>query len=244
MNAGPIGAAAGGTALAAGRGLPESRAARLHRPSVRDTRLLVGVVLVLAAALLGARAVAAADSRTPYWAARDTLPVGARVTPDALVLVRASLGERSGAYLDGGLAPPAGLVVLRAVGAGELVPRSAVGRGSALALRPVTVPVQGPVPSGVRPGALVDVWASAPREDGGAGGAGGRPGAYATPRVLVAGAQVHAVVGGDGPLGSTGQQAVEVLVDPARLPAVLDALANEARTVLVAVPGSAPGGAG
>ncbi|MEO6999355.1 MAG: hypothetical protein ABI112_14840, partial [Terracoccus sp.] len=51
-------------------------AKRLQRPSWRDSRLLVGVLLVLVAATLGAKAVASTDDRVPMWVASGDLVAG------------------------------------------------------------------------------------------------------------------------------------------------------------------------
>ena len=57
--------------------LPEPTAKRLQRPSWRDARLLVGVVLVLLGTVLGARLIAAADdTMTPELRALVRDPVG------------------------------------------------------------------------------------------------------------------------------------------------------------------------
>src|SRR6478609_5561929 len=59
--------------------LARPTAKRLQRPSWRDSRLVAGVLLVLLAATLGAKAVASADDRVPVWAAAADLVVGDRV---------------------------------------------------------------------------------------------------------------------------------------------------------------------
>ena len=52
----------GGTDMAE---LPRPTAARLRQPAWRDTRLVVGVVLVLLSMAIGAKVVAAADDTVP-----------------------------------------------------------------------------------------------------------------------------------------------------------------------------------
>ena len=61
--------------------VPTPKAARLQKPSWRDTRLLVGVLLVLAATVLGSLTVAAADDRVPMYAANGPLLPGQPLTP-------------------------------------------------------------------------------------------------------------------------------------------------------------------
>src|SRR4249919_977186 len=136
--------------------LPAPEAARLRRPSWRDTRLLVGLLIVLGSVALGARVVATADDTAPVYAARVTLPAGTALSPAVLDVIKVRLGPAAGRYLSGIRPPPAGTVLLRTVTAGELVPASAMGRAEALRRRPVGIPVDGALPAGIAPGGLVD----------------------------------------------------------------------------------------
>ena len=212
---------------------PAPQAARLRRPSWRDTRLLIGVLLVLASVLVGARVLAAADDSVPVWAARVTLTPGTEVRPDLLTEVRVQLGSGAAGYLSAVSVIRPGFVVLRTVGAGELVPRSALGITAELNRRPVAVPVAGPVPAGVAPGGLVDLWVSVRDRSAGAD-------SYAAPRRIVEAAEVASVSRQTGALAGADTASVELLLKVEQLPAVLDALANEAKTALVPLPGTAP----
>lgn len=217
--------------------LPISTATRLQRPSWRDTRLIVGLLIVLASVALGARVVAAADDTVPLYAAATTLVAGRTLTTADLTVVRVHLGAGSAAYLRAQSALPAQATLLRTLGAGELVPRSALGAASALQVRPVTVPLDGEPPAGLRVGARVDVWSSA--RDPAAGATH-----YASPVRLAQAAEVSALSGRDSGLSVAQRGSVQILLGESDLPVVLDALANGARLVLVPVPGSAPSGDG
>src|SRR6478672_12214529 len=65
--------------------LARPTAKRLQRPSWRDSRLVAGVLLVLLAATLGAKAVASADDRVPVWVAAGNLVAGDRVDESSFV---------------------------------------------------------------------------------------------------------------------------------------------------------------
>ena len=211
-------------------------AARLHLPSWRDGRLLLGVALLLASVAVGARVVAAADDTVPVYAARDVLPTGSPLTPDRLVVARVHLSGTDARYLDARRPPPADGILLRGVGRGELVPTSAVGSAALLSTRPVSVPLDGAVPEGLVAGGLVDVWASPRRRETGTAAA------FGTPRLLAQQVEVfHVTEPGDG-LSVGRQSAVELLLRQTELPLVLDALANGARTSVVPVPGPARSG--
>jgi hypothetical protein len=215
--------------------VPTPAAARLQRPSWRDTRLIVGLLIVLASVALGARVVAAADNTVPVYAATGTLVTGRQLSAGDVTVVRVRLGAGTAGYLGARSAPPAGAVVLRTVGAGELIPVSALGTAGQVDLRPVTVPVEGSLPAGLRTGTRVDVWSSA--RDPAAGGSTYRP-----PVRIATGVDVSAVSQPDGGLSLGQGSTVQVLLGPQELPTVLDALANGARLALVPVPATAGAG--
>lgn len=215
--------------------LPAPEAARLRRPSWRDKRLVVGLLLVLAAVGLGAQVVARADRTVPVFAAGATLPVGAELRPDGLNVVRVRLDGAQQHYLSAERPLPQGQVLLRSVGAGELVPASAVGPADRLARRPLGIPVDGVLPDGLAPGGLVDVWASARDRKAGSN-------VYAAPERLVASAPVFQVTVPSSGLSVSRATTVHVLLAEGDLARVLEALANGAKTVVVPVPGSVPGG--
>jgi len=102
--------------------LPTPTATRLQRPSWRDSRLLVGVILVLLATALGAKVIAGADDTVAMYAAAQTLKPGDRLTVDNLLRVDVQLGDRGAVYLSAltGLAPDR--FALREIPRGELVP--------------------------------------------------------------------------------------------------------------------------
>lgn len=204
-------------------------AARLRRPSWRDPRLGAGLVMVAAAVALGAWAVSAAEASIPVYAARGTLTPGESVSSDQLVVAQVRLESAEAAhYLPVTGDPPTGLVALRTVSEGELVPRSAVGDAAALDVRPVPVVVADAPSAGVVEGARVDLWAT-PAGDGAAA---------AAPRLLAEGLEVAEVTRPAGAFAVGGQTTVHVLVPTGSLPEVLGALAAEGSAQVVLVPGT------
>lgn len=213
--------------------LPAPRAERLRRPSWRDPRLLVGVLLVLASLLLGSRVVAAADDTVGVYAAASTLAPGDRVAAGRLSVVQVRLDAALDRYLPVTEPLPDRGVVLRSVAAGELLPRSALGSAEQLERRPVGVPLSGPVPAGLVTGSLVDLWVSEPDPE--------RAGDHLEPVLLAAAAEVAEVTSGGGALGAGGSTTVQVLLAETELRPALRALAADARVALVLVPGTTPG---
>jgi hypothetical protein len=174
-------------------------ALRARRPSWRDPRLVLGVVLLCGSVLAGARILDGADETVPVLAVRGPLAAGQVIEPSELTTVRLRFADETDAdrYLPGGT-DLGDAVALRAIGAGELLPRDALGTGGAPALAelPLTLRV-GRVPSAVRVGSSVDVWAAEPARD--TAGGTGRPGAELLLRdvpVLSAGRSAVAAGGG------------------------------------------------
>lgn len=216
--------------------LPAPVAARLRRPGWRDPRLLVGVVLVAASVALGSWAVGAAQRTVPVWVARDVLAPGDALRASDLVVADVRLGAAADDYLRADRALPDDQVVLRTVGAGELVPLGAVGGADSLDVRPVPVPLRGPASRDLVAGASVDVWWTPPQDAPTAGA--GEAAAERTPRQLASALTVAEVSAPDGAFGSGGARTAHLLVPVDELPAVLGALAGEGVVDVVAVPGS------
>lgn len=157
----------------AGRGTPANGsvppvsdspvAQRLAMPRWRDTRLVLGLVLVLLSVLLGARVISAANRTQLVVTAARGLPVGHVLAESDLATAAVRLTGASAAnYWPA--TDATGLVghaLLVAIAAGDLLPRSAVAAGAAaVPTRQVSVPVDpGRVPALV-PGQLVDVFAT------------------------------------------------------------------------------------
>lgn len=210
---------------------PQAR--RLRRPTWRDPRLGVGVLLVAASVALGTWAVDDAAGTTAVYAARADLTPGDPVDADSLVVREVRLGAPEEHYLlvEDGL--PAGAVAARTIGAGELVPRAALGVSDDVDVRPVVVPLGLTVPADLRPGTLVDLWLTPP--DARAGTT-----EVAVPPTLLAADLVVAEVLEDSSIfdGGTGVS-VELLVPRLTLPDVLAALSSEGDLVVVPTFGAA-----
>jgi hypothetical protein len=127
------------------------------------------LVILAASVLAGARLLNAADDLVPVWAASHALAQGDTVTPDDLVVrrVRFDDAQHLEHYLRADVALPTDVHLLQGVGAGELVPRSALGAAEDTGLLsvPISIPVLS-VPPDVGPGSSVDVWVTSENEAG------------------------------------------------------------------------------
>lgn len=158
-------------------------AKRLASPSWLDGRLVLGVLLVLVSVVVGARVLSSADRSTSVWVTTRALAPGAQLADDDLELGRVRLFGATSGYLSG--PKPVGYVLLRSVGAGELLPEAALGRpGEDVDYRAVTVPVSaGHLAPDLRAGQQVDVYVTPE-------GARGAPAAATAPRLVLAGVTV------------------------------------------------------
>jgi hypothetical protein len=211
--------------------LAEPTAKRLQRPSWRDARLLVGVVLVLLGTVLGARLIAVADDTTPMYAASTTIRPGDRLTADNLRRVDVQLGDESARYLGATSAVADDSYALREVPEGELVPASAVGSRSAVSVQPVTIEVDASSARGLPAGALVDVWVS-PRDTQ------STQERYLDATLTLQRVSVSPVNQDSGRFGAASStMAVQLRVPRDKVAEVIAAVDKQARFTLVPVPG-------
>ena len=159
--------------------VPAPPALRATAPGWRDPRLWIGIVLVAVSVVAGARLLSAADDTVGVWAVAADVGPGDALSPDDLVATRvrfADTGDLAGYFtVDEPL--PADLEVTRGVGAGELLPRAAVGSVGATDTLQVPVAVEAEqVPGSVGAGSVVDVYLVASAGAARARSAGEEPG--------------------------------------------------------------------
>lgn len=207
----------------------QSSAGRGRRRAWFDPRFAIGILLV-AGSVGGVYAVvSAADNTTTVYVASGPLAAGDRVTVADLTPAHVRVAGAGRHYLTDERMPAAGVLVTRAVGAGELVPLSAVGRaGSATSTR-VVVTVRGTLPASVGPGAVVDLWSAERLEHDG----------YGPPSVLAGAVTVVRIVDATG-IVTADTVSVELQVPRRVVAAVLQAQANG--DALSVVPLSTPVG--
>ncbi len=132
---------------------------RATRPRWLDVRVIGGVVLVVAAVVVGARVVGASSHTSPVWAATRNLAAGTVITSADLVAVDVNLADTATQYLaaDDGSTAVVGSSLGVPVMAGELLPVSAVqatkaGRVVVIGVAPDRVP------PGVAHGSVIDLY--------------------------------------------------------------------------------------
>ncbi len=142
-------------------------ATRATRSAWRDPRLWVGLLLVAVSVVAGARLLASADDTVAVWAVSTDAGPGARLDPGDLVAhrVRFADGADLAGYFTVDDELPSELRLVRGVGAGELLPRAAVGSSGAPADAvelPVAVDAE-LVPPSVGSGSVVDIYLAGSR---------------------------------------------------------------------------------
>src|SRR6195952_5265423 len=132
---------------------------RVRRRRWLDFRVIGGLLLVIAAVVIGARVVGASSHTSPVWAATKNLAAGTVLAPADLVAVDVNLAGNATQYLAAG-ADVTGVVgssLQTPVEAGELLPVSAVTE-----TKPGRVVVIGVAPDrkapGVEHGSVIDVY--------------------------------------------------------------------------------------
>jgi hypothetical protein len=215
---------------------PSPRARRLATPRWLEPRLVIGILLVLASVVIGARVFATAGRYTQVYVARHQLVPGEHLAAGDLAVGRVRFGGNGGAYVAAAGAAPLGYLVTRYVGPGELVPLAALSSSGTTtsASRLVTVPVApGHLPDGLGHGDLVDVYETAKVAAGGA---------VPQPVEVLAGVAVDAADGGSQSLTGSSTVSVVLAVPPASVARVIHAVESGSLDV-VRVPAAAAGAA-
>jgi hypothetical protein len=209
------------------------KANRLATPGWLDTRLVLGVLLVLTSVVVGARVLSSADRSQTVWATTRDLAPGTEPTPRDLTRVRVRLFSSSAGYVRGNGPAPRGWVVRRGVGKGELLPFNALTQpGDDLAFRFVTVPVtRGHLPPDLTSGTQVDVYVSPEAK----ASTGTTTAAAGAPRLVLRNVTVRLRRPASSFGGGNDQEPIVLRVRPVDV-SVLLAAVSEGRIDLVGVP--------
>jgi hypothetical protein len=198
-----------------------------------DPRFAIGLALVVLSVVGVVGLVSAANASVDVLAAAKTLTPGERVTAADLVATSVRAGRIERLYLQPKDVPRGGLVLTRAVAAGELVPASAVGSEAGAGLTSVVVSVNDSLAASIAPAVRVDLWSAARADTSADGGAAAS--SYATPGVLVPSAIVVRILDQKSLVGTGTGTSVELLVPKSATAGVLDAVANGAELSVVPV---------
>lgn len=203
---------------------------RVRRPRWRDPRLLIGILLVTVSVLAGALLAARLAQTTTVYSLRTDMVPGDVITREDLVAVDVRLGDAAPLYVTDAAQIPDGATAAVPLRAGELLSSAAIAQPGDVALRPVTIPVDGAAATTIEAGHRVEVWRTHLT-----GSARGQDGT-AEAQLLYSGAIVRSVESGTG-LAMTGTT-VEILVPQEELPEILEAVAEQDRIDVIEMPGA------
>lgn len=201
-------------------------APRLKKPSWKDPRLLLGVLLVLGSVAGVSALVASQDQTVRVLAAARDIPVGTVLEETDFDVVQVALGGLEGTYISAADTFPEDAVAGTLVRRGELLARSDLSEAAELDRKPLGLDVQTPLPSGIRAGDRVDVWASLPNGQNG----------YGEPRRLLTAAEISEISVMESVIAGAEATRLLVLVEDQDLPALLGALSNQAKIAVVSNP--------
>lgn len=131
---------------------------RIATPSWLNLRVVLGVVLVLASVLIGARLVAAAHTTDPAVAVTRDLAAGTVLTASDVQLMQVQLPHRGAGVYTATVADAVGKRLQRPVARGELLPVRAVAEVPAQTT--VSVPLAADAAPDLRAGQRIEVWVS------------------------------------------------------------------------------------
>lgn len=132
---------------------------RSTRPRWLDVRVIGGLVLVIAAVVVGARVIGSSSHTTPVWAATKSLAAGTVLTAADLEPIDVNLGDDGSRYIAAGSGSKSvvGSSLANPVGQGEMLPLTAV--QPAAAGRIVVIGVAPDrMPPGVGHGSVIDLY--------------------------------------------------------------------------------------
>lgn len=204
----------------------QAAAPRLKKPSWKDPRLLLGVMLVLASTAGVVALVGSADQTTEVFVVDENIPVGTPVSAEDLAVLPVRLGDISGAYLPAADGIPENAVATSLLRRGELVARSDLGTADGLDRKPVGLRVDDLLPSGTQAGSRVDVWVAMPDERNG----------FKEPQQILTAAEISELTVDESVLGATRSTQILVLVEDTDLPGLLSAQSNGAKIAVVLNP--------
>lgn len=213
-----------GSAMEAG-----TQVGRLRKPSWKDPRLFVGILLVLASVAAVVALVGNANKSIPVYMATSELAVGQSLSADSFSVVNVRLGDLDGKYYRPSDLLPTNAVAVRMVPKGELVPVSSVGGTDGLNRKPVSVEVTEALPKELVAGTRVDVWVALPNDLNG----------YKEPVLMLPGVEVASLSSSQSGFGTGKNTQLMVLVTDAQMPSFLGAVANKAKVSVVWNPGAA-----
>ena len=135
---------------------PSPQPRRVRTPGWFDPRLVAGIGLILISVVVGAVVVSSADRTERVWSSTRPLAAGVVLTNADLRPVSVRMPDLAGYFKTA--SDPSGQTLTSAVGAGELLPRSAVGPTSSRTT--ITIPLSDDHAPKIAAGDRITLWLS------------------------------------------------------------------------------------
>lgn len=191
---------------------------RLRKPTVKDPRLIVGILLVAVSVLIGVWAVNSAKDLTTVFVARETIAQGQAVTQSELRPIEVNLGSQTDAYFTKPLDSNVAYYAQETIRGGEFISIHSLGNQAQQDQRVVSITTSTPLPAEVGVGTKLDLWVITKTGDATGGTA---------PRLVAEGLVVNELPNTDGALSTSRNQSVHVIVDEPELADVLAVTSSE-----------------
>lgn len=195
---------------------------RIKSSPIKDTRLLVGIALILLSMIVGGFTLSSLAATSKVLVAKENITIGQELKPQSFEIREVRLENAEEHYVANPEQIPNGSLSLRAVGAGEMLPKGAVGQAGDSELRPISLEVDDTVAASLSAGAITELWVAINDDT-------------VETLLLVERAIVRSVDSGSGFRVSSTK--VEVLVPQRSLPKVLESIAAGHSIYVVEVPG-------
>lgn len=202
-------------------------AARLRKPTVKDPRLVIGILLVALSVWIGTWAVGNAKQLDIAYVAANPLVPGQPIKASDLRPVELNLAGQSSHYLRKGIEAGETVIAVRAIGAGEVIPVDALTSQDSVNSRIVALPIAEDLSKTISVGSQVDLW-HIPKANSGE---------ETAPREVAKGLYVSEIPDSGGAFSVSSGRIVHVVVPVAGVPDVLAALKEDGTLTLLSIPG-------
>ena len=210
--------------------LTEPHAKRLKRPTVKDWRFILGVLLVLISITGVQLYVQANNSKTEYYTAKSEIRLGEKITEDKLARVEANIDSAKDKYFTRAEAAQMnGKIATQRIPAGNFISKESVGTETSPGRRLATVSIDRTAASALKAGERVDVWTSGPRNPDTKSDNRTENGA----RAIVTNAEIVAVTVDEGVLGANGKATVQLWVKEEALAALVKESNSDSKISLI-----------
>lgn len=213
--------------------LTEPHSKRLKKPTIRDWRFILGVLLVLISITGVQLYVQMNNHKTEYYTARSEIRLGEKITEDKLARVEVNIDAAQDKYFTGNdLTLSKGKIATQRIPEGNLISKEAVGTETLPGRRLATISIDRTAASTLKAGERVDVWTSGPRNQDSKTRESAREdksGAHA----LVQNAEIVSIVVDERVLGANGKATVQLWVAEESIAAIVQESNSDSKLSLI-----------